>query len=409
MRRLIFIAIIICGAGGYFFLSGSNEAPVAMDDLPVIRADNDPIKELPDDRGGLEIPGQDNTLFSVLDDNGSPTSEDGIESGDVANASADSDTTVGFVIPSIPETQEEEITDLMVAEAPTADVKADVKEVMDDEQLVAEATVAQDAPVEAMQASAVTQDEEETASIVERFVEQSAPDLRHDYDAQPVIQAESEMAPPELTVSSISVVPPQKPDVPISAILRDKMAALPVAKPNTQLLGDALRPSLPEKEVEPVAGATDPSPSLARQMDNQDNLDRPLVVTRNNPRMAGRMQPIIEEAPASVTTQVQPVEVTQTLTLPDEVNRPAPTGVYYAQLASLPDRAGAQSTWDRLKKRYPNVLTNQPVRFFEANVAGRGTYTRVQVGGMSEAQARRLCADLSAAGKNDGCLVLRGG
>ena len=378
MRLFFFSLLIILGVGGYFMLGrGGGERP-PVEDLPVIRADDAPVKELPEDPGGLEMAGQDNTLFSSID--GSDRPMESPSETDQATAGNEKPTQ-GFVIPTIPETQEEEFL-------------TDLADKVEEEQSVS-VSEPDPAPEEKAGTDSPTQ---EQLSV--------EPEITHSYDAEPVIEAESELAPPSLSVASIEATPPHKPEIPAQQIVMDKIAALPAPKPNIQPLRTI--------EVEPVAAApqpeTAPEPAASAATyggNNEDALDQPL--TQAQPRYertaGGRMQPIIEDAP-----QADNVTVVQKMELPDNPQPPAvSTGVYYAQLASLPSREGARQTWERLQQRFESLLGNAPVRFFEATVPDRGSYTRVQVGGMSEREARDLCAALSAAGKNDGCLVLRGG
>lgn len=363
MRTILILIVLVLGWGGYWLVSGGGDDAVPIDQLPVIRADDAPMKELPDDPGGLEIAGQDNTLFTAVE----RADDDGETTDLVINTDPDASDQAprGFVIPEIPQAQEEEfLSDL-------TDTATDVTETVSE-------------TVEAA--------EEE----VEVAVPTVTPDITHDYEVEPVIEAESELAPPSLAVVTITATPPRKPDIPAQQIVQDRIAALPAPKPNIEPLRN-LEP-LEERDVASVSGAFD--------RNNQDTLDRPLL-PRTERTAGGRMQPIIEEAPMA-----DDVAVTQTMTLPEETEMApsAPsTGVFYAQLASLPTREGAVQTWERLQRRYAPILSNVPMRYFDANVPGRGTYTRVQVGGMSEGEARNLCAALSAAGKNDGCLILRGG
>lgn len=78
----------------------------------------------------------------------------------------------------------------------------------------------------------------------------------------------------------------------------------------------------------------------------------------------------------------------------------------YVQLASLPNESDAQKEWAILQQRYGDVLGALPVRYKTVDLEGRGRYTRIQAGPLSEEEARGTCAALQAAGKQSGCIVV---
>lgn len=425
MKKIFLLIIVLLSAGGYVLFSDDGGNDVAIDDLPVIRADDTVLKEIPSDDGGLEVAGQDNTLFSVLDE-GENTNSDAVPLQEQDAEGAVITESTGFIIPAIPETQIENLGELTDGDAAPEQSEAEVE-------AAPELTAAPEAVEET-----VTQDkleEQQLATIAENTM--PSPEITHDYTAQPVIEAESQMAPPSMTVANISVTPTSKPELPVQELLRQKMVTAPLAKPRFQPMRTAnAQPAVAVDggdlfEVEAMREMQ------AKAVPSTDPLDQPLqpapkksFFERLGERTAGKMKPIIDDVPVLDQTQQQgqsTVVVEQRMVLPDDdVNAPvvdassgatapsqkpktAAPAVYYAQLASLPSREGAEATWAKLQNRFPSILNEMPVRFFVANVPGRGTYTRVQVGGLSETQAREICARLSAAGKNDGCLVLRGG
>jgi hypothetical protein len=79
---------------------------------------------------------------------------------------------------------------------------------------------------------------------------------------------------------------------------------------------------------------------------------------------------------------------------------------HFVQLASTPDRRASQAHWDKLRGEFPAILGGQPVRFFDIEIEGRGTFTRVQLGPYERSRATSLCSDLDAAGYRGGCIVL---
>ncbi|MCB1380328.1 MAG: SPOR domain-containing protein [Alphaproteobacteria bacterium] len=91
---------------------------------------------------------------------------------------------------------------------------------------------------------------------------------------------------------------------------------------------------------------------------------------------------------------------------PQQQSKPVSSGGpgYLVQLASFRTQSEAQSEYDRLRSRYPNVIGNLPSNISQATVAGSTRY-RVGVGPLStREQASKVCSSLFAAGERD-CLI----
>lgn len=81
------------------------------------------------------------------------------------------------------------------------------------------------------------------------------------------------------------------------------------------------------------------------------------------------------------------------------------SGGYRVQLASLPDMQTAQSELKRLQTKYAQALGGVTLHIAQADISGKGTYYRLQGGGLTEAKARSVCAALAAQGA--GCIVVK--
>jgi hypothetical protein len=79
---------------------------------------------------------------------------------------------------------------------------------------------------------------------------------------------------------------------------------------------------------------------------------------------------------------------------------------YYIQLASLRDEAAARSAYERIRDNFPNLVSGLNVVFPKADLGSRGTFTRIQVGPLTEAQAKKRCADYTSAARGGTCLVI---
>ena len=391
--------------------SGDQKQP--LDEIPVIRADKDPIKELPEDPGGMEIAGQDNTLFSVLADAEKEEQENTVT--DFAEVDTDAEKVQGFVIPLTPEMEVEQIG--------VSEFEADVEvEVSEPEETVAEVLDAPESAVEAVEEvveavkeeAATAQTSEDVVETIE-IVKEAEPKITHEYQAEPVIKAESNVAPPELKIRQIDVTPPRRPNIPQPQKVVEKILE-PAPRPNVTPMMNA--DTITVQKMQPV---------MDEDQQKEDEAQSKSIFSRwTNPK---RAQPIVEEKPESERTagmsggyvgnsksELEPAAghiMEQTMVVeeaPSEATQQAvsASGNYYAQLSSVPTQDGAKQTWDKLRQRYPALLNGKPVRFQRAEIEGRGTFYRVQAGGMSESSARSLCAELSALGKSGGCLVVRG-
>lgn len=80
-------------------------------------------------------------------------------------------------------------------------------------------------------------------------------------------------------------------------------------------------------------------------------------------------------------------------------------GGYYVQLASIKDRARADSEWRKMRAKY-GALGGAEYRVQQASLSS-GTFYRIQAGPMSKASADEVCGSLKAANKPGGCLVVK--
>jgi len=99
---------------------------------------------------------------------------------------------------------------------------------------------------------------------------------------------------------------------------------------------------------------------------------------------------------------------TQTASVPKAAPKPsvAGGGHYRVQLASVSSDAVAKREWARLQKVYPDIFGDKTLVVEKKEIAGRGTFFRVQAGGYASLdEARSVCADLKA--KKQGCLPVK--
>jgi SPOR domain len=81
-------------------------------------------------------------------------------------------------------------------------------------------------------------------------------------------------------------------------------------------------------------------------------------------------------------------------------------GHYRVQLASVSSDGVAKREWARLQKVYPDIFGDKSLVIEKKEIAGRGTFFRVQAGGYASLdEARSVCTDLKA--KKQGCLPVK--
>ena len=91
---------------------------------------------------------------------------------------------------------------------------------------------------------------------------------------------------------------------------------------------------------------------------------------------------------------------------PAPAPKPAASGNFRVQLGAVREEAAARSEWNRLTKRYPDVLGGLELRIQQVDLgSGKGVFHRIQGGMLSEAAAEKACATLKA--QNQACLLVR--
>lgn len=79
-----------------------------------------------------------------------------------------------------------------------------------------------------------------------------------------------------------------------------------------------------------------------------------------------------------------------------EASKPAtPKEVWHAQLFSSTDKAKVEKTWKTISAKHKGLLSDMPMNIVRAEIAGKGTFYRLQVGDFStKDRASNLCAKL---------------
>lgn len=84
---------------------------------------------------------------------------------------------------------------------------------------------------------------------------------------------------------------------------------------------------------------------------------------------------------------------------------PLPTGTHFVQLASLKSNADALAAWKSLSAKHTSLLGKQNKRVQKTDIAGKGTFYRLQAGPLNEQDAQNLCASLKKS--KTSCFVVK--
>jgi len=351
----IVIGLMLLGsASAYFYRQGAG--PGAWEELPVIRADNEPVKIAPDDPGGATIPNQERLVFNRV--------------------SGETDEPEPRIV-----SREEEIIAPAKEEArfgTTGDATSDT----------ASGAAGSDAPVEtrsergSLTPIAPTPGQPVGIAPVPRRVKTVV--VRPDGS---IVASE-----PVPTVASTPAPAAEEPEPAQMAASNDPTAA-----------GVPVPPVRPENAPALVASADDGSRVAPVQPVRQTGAPlalNPQAVERRQETSAPLAQVARAEPPQSSTATQGPASAAPASAAPAS----AASGQYVVQLAARRSEAQATEAFNSLKSQYSLLGRYQPL-IQRADLGERGVYYRVRVGPMaSAAAAGQVCEQLKAAGLPD-CLV----
>lgn len=343
-------AALIAFAGvGAVMLWRSGDVPGLATGGPpaVILADKSPVKEVPENPGGKQVPNQDKAVYDRV-------------SG---------------------KTKEELKQDSLIA---TAEEPVDV----------AEKTLENDAQVPGVTADDAAKD---TEARLPGANAQAMPAGQQANDAVTPRKVKTMIVLPNGTLVA------REDSADTTANDSTKAAAAPVLDPATipateaQPL-DAAAPqgagadglqaaTPPASEAKPVA-APIPVPRPAEQ---------PVNVVGTVTQRGNVVDNTQAQAPQKVATAAP-----QPATTP---NATVPAGSYVIQIASLPSKEEAQKSYANLSSKFASVIGGKGVDIKPAEIAGKGTYYRVRIVAGSREDAIALCTRYKAAGGS--CLVSR--
>ena len=79
---------------------------------------------------------------------------------------------------------------------------------------------------------------------------------------------------------------------------------------------------------------------------------------------------------------------------------------FYIQLASFRNLDDAKASYDRISRDFTTMVAGVEVFYPTVDLGERGVFTRLQIGPLSQAEAKKRCADYTASSRGGTCLVI---
>ncbi|GEO84877.1 MULTISPECIES: SPOR domain-containing protein [Alphaproteobacteria] len=341
------VAVLLGGGALYYWLSGSTGSMMSSGEPPVILADKDPVKMVPENPGGKSVPNQDKAVYDRVA--GAPVADPKQES--LISASEEPvDVVQKTLIPENLPLEGESDTGAEALGTPVGETE--------DPRLLPDQGGAEQAPAATDQPATITPRKVRTmivrpdgTLVAQEAPEAPAPTLNSPAETAPATTTRADkpaLAAPSTTGEPASIVAPA--DAPTGPI--------PMARPATPASSQA---------------AVQPKPVPAAQ---------------------------VQTAPVQAAPAAAPAASESATT------QPAPAaGGYYIQVASLPSQAEAEKSYKNVSAKFASVIGGRAHEIKQADIAGKGTYYRVRISAGTKAEAQALCERYKAAGGS--CLVAK--
>ena len=378
----VVLGIAVVGGGGFYLWNSSLGGDSASSGLPIIAADNDPVKVKPDDPGGKTVPNQDLAVYEKVAGTNPPanssqnlltTTEEPV---DVVQRTLDPQTLPlegrGTAVEPVAKSEDRLAASGQLDPDPSA-TEAGANGVAP--RKVRTLVVKPDGTIVARQAPAVAESAP-AASAGQNGLTTAATSGASGSAQAPVAVASA--LPAAMAPNAESLAASNGSDI-------GQSAALPPIDENLRDTG-----ALPLPESRPSASAADET-QLAS------------TATNNSDLRAAVSAPVPETRPAE-----QPVNIVEAVTERGNLagtTSAANPGGYMMQISSQPSEAAARQSYQNLSQRYASIIGDKGVNFQRADIPNRGVFYRVRIPAGSKAEANSLCARYKAAGGS--CFVAR--
>jgi len=209
---------------------------------------------------------------------------------------------------------------------------------------------------------------------------------------QPVTRPQPEAAPPPppATETAAAAPPVQQPP----ALPSQQLPAPPIQQSTPALGPDDGSPTV----LAPTAGIIVAPPPAARPAPAQ----LPKPATAQSPKPAPPPAETAAAPPKAAADPIAALIASQSGTVPAAAKSAG--GGYRLQLSAVRTEDEVEPEWARLKRRYPELASLRSSSS-KIDVAGKGTFYRVEAGPLGETEAKATCANLRTQGL--GCIVVK--
>ncbi|MCM2472187.1 sporulation protein [Rhizobium sp. CG5] len=371
-------AVAVLGAGGiYAWMNGTAGNVMNSGEPRVVMADKEPVKVVPENKGGKSVPNQDKAVYDRV---AGAAVEDPKQESLISSNEEPVDVVQKTLIPETLPLEGEDDTEFM----PTP-----VGETEDPRLLPGQ--TAETAEAQSGAADPVTITPRKVRTMIVKpdgtLVAQEVP--AQEPAATPA--AKTTPAPAETAALPQAELPAATPAVNSAPV--DGTAA-PATTVQTVPVGQATEAAIQTEAPAAAAPAATPAPRMpvptARPAEQPVN-----VVGRVTEQ--GNVAPAVQQPAqrAAAAPQATPPAATAAV----------PAGGYVIQIASLPSQAEAQKSYQSLSAKFSGVIGGKGVDIKQADIAGKGTFYRVRIPAGSKADAVAMCERYRAAGGS--CLVAR--
>ncbi|NLS03496.1 sporulation protein [Rhizobium sp. P32RR-XVIII] len=396
MKRLLAAAALVVifagGAYGVYSMVTDGGLGIAGGEPPVIMADKDPIKIVPENPGGKTVPNQDKAVYDRVAGATEAPKQKALVSSDEEPV----DVVQRTLAPdALPEDNESVINDAAVSTPveDTQDPRLLPSETAADNTAATDAAENGDRPLaiapRKVRTMIVKPDgtlvaRDEPAEPVEQPVAQAPAPAAAAGGSAASFPANNEVASADIRATPVQTTPvaPLPPAQQASPSGLQKAAAADAASFEDQPASPAQAAPLAEKPAD-----TAPIPS-ARPTEQPVNVVG--TVTERGKVRPAEQQPKPAEVASAEPAAAQPQQA-------------APSGGYAMQIASLPSEAEANKTFASLSKKFSSVLAGRSFEVRKADIAGKGTFYRLRIPAGSKDEAAALCGQYRAAGGS--CLI----
>ena len=350
------VVVLLGGGALYAWLSGGASSVISSGEPPVIAADKDPVKIVPENPGGKSVPNQDKAVYDRV---AGAAVEDPKQESLISSSEEPVDVVQKTLIPeTLPLEGEAEAQALGT---PVGDTE--------DPRLLPDQAGTEQAPGASTEPATITPRKVRTMIVRPdgTLVAQEAP--------EPAASAPTLDAPAS---DAAAAAPPS--------------ATPALAAPSTTPATTDLAPPAATATPGPVPTARPASPAETAAT---PALASPAAAPAPAPEVAAPAAETAAPAPAPAAAAPEPAAA-----------QPAPAaGGYYIQVASLPSEAEAEKSYRNISGKFGSVVGGRAYEIKRAEIAGKGTYYRVRISAGTKAEAQALCERYKSAGGS--CLVTK--